>query len=479
MSRLILAAALLAGSIFAADAARPPIVDAAKNGDKDTVRALIQKKVDVNAAEADGTTALHWASYRDDLETADLLLRAGAKANAANDLGATPLWAASENGSAAMVKKLLDAGANPNAALLAGETPVMVASRSGYPELVELLIAKGANVNAHGTRGQTALMWAVSQQHPDVVKVLLAHHADVNLKSDVWTDVMAVPPHGYLPYNKAVPHGGETALMFAARVGDLASAKLLVAAGANVKDADAWGISATTLAAHSGFTDFVLFLLDKGADPNAAPNGFTALHEAIMRRDEKMVAALLDHHADPNAPLLQWTPTRRSSEDFHFEPYLVGATPYWLAARFDEPSVMRMLAAHGADPMFVFHAKWVAEQGFGQTERSDTMTTLLAAVGVGGGNARPWVDAGRAEKEALTLEAVKLIVEAGVDVNAKTNDGRTALDGATNLRYKSVVEFLTGKGAKAGTGGGGRGGRGGGRGRAAEPPSDSAGDEPK
>ncbi len=453
---------LLAATLFAAEGGRPPLVDAAKNGDKTALRELLAKKADVNAAEADGTTALHWASYRDDLESADMLLRAGAKANAANDLGATPLWAASQNGSAAIVKKLLDAGANPNLALLAGETPVMVAARSGYPGVVELLIGKGANVNVHGTRGQTALMWAVSQQHADVVKVLLAHHADFNAKSDSWTDVMAVPPHGYLPYNIAVPQGGETALMFAARVGDLASAKLLVAAGANVKDADAWGVSATTLAAHSGFTDFVLFLLDKGADPNAAPNGFTALHEAIMRRDEKMVTALLDHHADANTPLKQWTPTRRSSEDFHFEPYLVGATPFWLAARFDEPAIMRMLAAHGADPLFVFHAKWVAEQGFGQTERSDTSTALLAATGYGGGTARPWVDAGKAEKEALTLEAVKIAVELGVDVNA-TGEGRTALDGANTLRYKSVIDFLTSKGAKAGTGGaGGRGGRGGG-----------------
>ena len=133
----------------------------------------------------------------------------------------------------------------------------MVAARSGYPDVVEQLLAKGANANAHGARGQTALMWAVSQKHPEVVKVLLAHHADLKLSSDVWTEVMAVPPHGYLPYNKAIPHGGETALMFAARVGDLASAKLLVAAGANVNDADAWGVSATTLAAHSGFTDLV------------------------------------------------------------------------------------------------------------------------------------------------------------------------------------------------------------------------------
>ena len=296
------------------------MVDAAKRSDKDAIRSLIQKKTDVNAAEADGTTALHWAAYRDDLESADLLLKAGAKVNAANDLGATPLWNASQNGSVAMVKRLLDAGANPNMALLAGETPVMVAARSGYPEVVELLLAKGGNPNAHGARGQTALMWAVSQQHPDVVKVLIAHNADLKARSDVWSEVMAVPPHGYLPYNLTIPHGGETALMFAARVGDLDSAKLLVAAGANVNDADAWGVSATTLAEHSGFSDLVLFLLDKGADPNLASNGFTALHEAIMRRDEKVVAALLDHHADPNFPLKTFTPTRRSSDDFHFEP---------------------------------------------------------------------------------------------------------------------------------------------------------------
>ena len=244
---------VLAVSLFGADLSRP-LVDAAKRDDNAAIRSLLQKKADPNAAEADGTTALHWAAYRDDLEGADLLLKAGAKASAANDLGATPLWNASQNGSAAMVKKLLDAGANPNAALLSGETPVMVASRSGYPEVVELLLAKGGNPNAHGTRGQTALMWAVSQKHPAVVKVLIAHGVDLKARSDVYTEVMAVPPHGYLPYNLTVPHGGETALMFAARVGDLESAKLLVAAGANVNDADAWGVSATTLAAHSGFT---------------------------------------------------------------------------------------------------------------------------------------------------------------------------------------------------------------------------------
>jgi ankyrin repeat protein len=459
-------AVFLVGGLTGADLGRPPVIDAAKSDNKDALRALIQKKADVNAAEADGSTALHWASYRDDLESADLLIKAGAKVNAANDLGATPLWAASQNGSAAMVKKLLDAGANPNMPLLAGETPVMVAARGGYAQVVEVLLAKGANPNAHGTRGQTALMWAVAQEHPDVVKVLLAHGADLKAKSDVWSEVMAVPPHGYLPYNINVPHGGETAFMFAARVGDLASAKLLEAAGGNLNDADAWGVSALTLAEHSGFTEFALYLLDKGADPNAAPNGFTALLEAIMRRDEKAVGALLDHGADANTPLKTLTPVRRSSDDFHFEPILVGATPLWLASRFAEPNVMRMLLKHGADPKFVHHADYVAEQGFGQAPRKETATTLMAAVGAI--RATPWVEAPREQREADTLEAVKILVDLGVDVNATGLDGRTALDAARTLRYGSVTNFLTEKGAKAsqpeGRGGPGRGGAAGGRG---------------
>jgi ankyrin repeat protein len=438
---------VLAVSLLGADAGRP-LIDAAKRSDKEAIKSLLQKKADVNAAEADGTTALHWAAYRDDLESADLLLKAGAKVNASNDLGATPLWNASQNGSVAIVKRLLDAGANPNLALLAGETPVMVAARSGYPQVVEELLAKGGNPNAHGARGQTALMWAVSQQHPDVVKVLIAHGVDLKARSDVWSEVMAVPPHGHLPYNLKIPHGGETALMFAARVGDLESAKLLVAAGANVNDADAWGVSATTLAAHSGFTDLVLFLLDKGADPNAAPNGFTALHEAIERRDEKMVAALLDHHADPNFPVKIFTPTRRSSDDFHFEPALVGATPYWLAARFTEPNIMRLLVKHGADPLFVHHADWVAEQGFGGVTRKETVNALMAATGMLRVN--PWVELDRANREAMTLETVKLAVELGADLNLVNTDGRTALDAAKALRFQSVVDFLTAKGARPG-----------------------------
>jgi ankyrin repeat protein len=289
---------------------------------------------------------------------------------------------------------------------------------------------------------------------------LLAHHADVHARSDAWSYVQAVPPHGYLGYNSAIPHGEDTPLLFASRVGDLDSAKLLVAAGADVNEADAWGISATTLASHSGFTDVVAFLLDKGADPNAMKAGFSALHEAIMLRNEKLVSVLLDRGADANAPLKTWTPTRRTSKDHNFDPELVGATPFWLAARFTEPGVMRLLVKHGANPLFVHHADKVVEGRGGANlfeHRNDVTTPLLAALGIGGGAA--WADLDRSERESMTLETVKLAVELGVDVNAANSDGRTPLDAARALRYESVIQFLTEKGAKAGTGGAGRGGR--------------------
>jgi ankyrin repeat protein len=435
--------------LIAADGGRPVVIDAVRNADKEALRALVQRKADVNAAEADGTTALHWAAYLDDVESADLLIRAGAKVGAATDLGVTPLWTASLNGSDEMVRRLLKAGADPNAALLAGETPVMVAARTGNPSVLEQLLAKGANPNARGGRGQTALMWAVSEKHPEAVKVLIAHGADVHARSSVWNEVMAVPPHGYLDYNRAIPHGGDTALMFAARAGDVASAGLLVAAGANVNDTDAWGVSATTMAAHAGYRDVVEFLLEHGADANASKAGFAALHAAIMRRDLPMADVLIAHGADVNAPLRSWTPTRRSSKDFHFSPELVGATPFWLAARFAEPDVMRLLVKHGADPLFVHHGDHVVEvRGVDFQHRSDVTTAVMAAAGMGGGEA--WVELDRREREPLVLEAVKLAVDLGVDVNAANADGRTALDAATALKYQTVVDFLVSKGARSG-----------------------------
>jgi ankyrin repeat protein len=434
-----------------AAAADYPLITAARNADREAVRRLVQEKANVNAAEPDGTTALHWASYRDDVDSADALLKAGANVNAANDLGATPLWTASLNGSAAMVRRLLQAGANPNTTLLLGETPLMVASRSGNPDVVEQLLAKGANVNARAARGQTALMWAVAQKHPDVVKVLLAHRADVHARSESWRQMEAVSPHGALEYNREIPYGNNTPLMFAARVGDLASARLLVDAGANVNDQDAWGISAVTLAAHSGYLELVEFLLDKGADPNKSEAGFTALHEAIMRRDEPLVRTLLAHGADPHARLQTWTPTRRQSSDLHFEPELVGATPFWLAARFSQPNVMRRLVELGADPFFIHRSDRIVDgkEGRAYDHKYEATTALMAAVGMGGGG-NAWVQLDRSQREALVLETVKLAIDLGVDVNAMNTDGRTALDAAKALKYETVVAYLVTKGAKPG-----------------------------
>jgi ankyrin repeat protein len=415
------------------------------------VSSWLSPSVAAAAADGDGTTALHRASYQDDLAQADALIRSGANVNAATDLGVTPLWLAAQNGSDKMVARLLSAGANPNAPLLAGETPVMVAARGGKTAIVEQLIAKGADVNARGARRQTALMWAVAQKHPDVVKVLLAHGADVSLRSERWSQVMAVPPHGYLPYNKEIPAGDETALLFAARAGDLDSARLLVAAGANVNDADAWGVSAVTLAAHAGFDDVVDLLLQKGADPNAMKAGFAPIHEAIMRRDEHMVTSLLAHGANANAALQTWTPTRRSSDDWNFAPELVGATPFWLAARFNEPRVMQLLVKHGADPKFIHHGDRMVEgRGEAFQHRLDVTTAVMAATGMGGGKAwAPLSPNTREAREAAMLETVTLAVELGVDVNAANVDGRTALDGAQALKYESVIAFLKDHGAKA------------------------------
>lgn len=439
---LVTVAVLLTGA--AGD--RRSLTEAARSGDKEALRTLLKQGAKVDAAEGDGTTALLWASYRDDLESADLLILAGASVDAANDLGATPLWAASQNGSAAMVRRLLKADANPNLELLVGETPLMVASRVGSADIVRQLLAAGARPDARGTRGQTALMWAAAQKHPDAVKALLAGGADVKARSATYNEVMAVSPHGLLEYNRSIPHGNDTALLFAARIGDLESVKLLVAAGGDVNDSDAWGVTATVLAAHSGLEDVVEFLLEKGADPNLATPGFTALHEAIMRRDEKTATTLLAHGADPNAPLRNWTPTRRASNDFNFPPSLVGATPFWLAARVTAPAIMRLLIEQGADPLFVHHADYVNGESY--QRRREVTTALMAALGMGG-RVTPWLPPSRGQREALTLEAVELATASGVDVNAADLDGRTALDAARALKYERVVNFLVEKGARS------------------------------
>ncbi len=420
----------------------PPLIEAAKNTDWTTVRTLLEDGADPAATAPDGATALHWAAYWDDVESARLLIQAGANVNAANDLGATALFNASLNGSVVMVQTLLSAGANPNAPLLSGETAVMTAARTGNADVLGLLLAAGGDPNVTGARNQTALMWAVGQKHADAAQVLVENGADIHARSESWSQVMAVPPH--TGNQQPVPHGDNTALMFAARVGDLASARLLLAAGADVKDTNAWGVSATVMAAHSGFNELVEFLLEEGADPSADSAGLSALHMAIMRRDEDLVRTLLAYGADPNARIATWTPTRRASRDWHFHPAVVGATPFWLAARFSEPEIMRLLAEHGADPLFVHEANYVNDRRSAGTYGTDGIdevtTTLMAAVGMGGPRRmRAFVPADPAQLEADALAAVKLAVELGVDVHATDLEGQTA---AERAGFLSVREFL-------------------------------------
>jgi ankyrin repeat protein len=426
----------------ATTSAEPPLVAAAKARDWEGLVRLLEAGSEVNGATADGTTALHWASYWDNVDAAERLIRAGADVDAANELGATALWNASMNGSAAMVRVLLRAGADPNAALLAGESPAMTAARAGAADALELLLEAGADPNAKGTRGQTALMWAASQHHPDAVRVLLEHGADVHARSETWSQVMAIPPHADPANQQDVPHGGNTALLFAARVGDVESARLLIEAGSDVNAADAWGLTATVLAAHSGFRELLDLMLESGADPDLAGAGFSALHLAIFRRDEGMVRALLAHGADANARLANWTPTRRASADWSIHPSLVGATPFWLAARLSQPAVMRLLADHGADPHFVHHVVYVGAAGsFGAEQKEEATTTLMAAVGMGGVRGLAYIEPNPSDVPGLALEAAKLAVELGVDPNAVDLEGRTALEGS---RYEAISEFLSG-----------------------------------
>src|SRR5713101_6188020 len=237
--------ALVACSSVVTAAGEATLVEAAKQNNKAAIRALVKQGVGVNVPQADGATALHWVAHWDDLDTADLLLRAGAKVNVANDYGATPLWVACVNGSAPMVEKLLNAGSNPNAPLTSGETPLMTAARSGSVQAVKLLVAYGANVNAkEQLRGQTALMGAAAQQHPDGVQTLLEVGADFNVRTSSRRELVNTAGNADYSGVIEVAQGGYTPLLFAARQGDIGSAKLLLTAGANINDMAPSGTSA-------------------------------------------------------------------------------------------------------------------------------------------------------------------------------------------------------------------------------------------
>jgi ankyrin repeat protein len=418
---------LLGALSFAAPTEDLRLVDAVKNRDRAAVRSLVGQHVNVNAAQPDGTTALAWAANRDDLETVDLLIREGAKVNAANDYGVTPLSLACTNRSAAMIERLLKAGADPNAALWTGETPVMVCARTGNVETVKLLLSHGANPNAKETQqGQTALMRAVAEKHPEVVRALIDGGADVRARSKE----------------------GFTALLFASQQGEVASAKMLLAAGADVNEKTPKNGTALVVAAASGREQFAIFLLENGADPNAADAyGVTALHYAVPRgiagidsvsvvyrpsselppgNMPELVKALLAHGANPNVQIAKNFPPY-SRSPYALQTSLVGVTPFLLAAAAADVDLMHALLDGGADP----HIK-----------SRDGSNALMMAAGVGRIDERE-----NTQDDANALEAAKLALTLGDDINAANARKRTALHGAAGIGANELIRFLFERGA--------------------------------
>ena len=439
------------------------LVDAVKEGDYKVVRSLLGEHADVNAPQAYGETVLAWAANRNDLEMVELLIDAGANVNTANDYGITPLSLACTNGNAAMVEKLLAAGADPKTARLTGETPLMTCAYTGNVEAVKSLLVLGADVNAKGSeRGQTALMWAAAQKHPEVVEALVEQGADLDARSatlPLYTPRIINKSSGaaiefysknvYFPKVK----GGFTPLMFAGQAGALDSARILLAAGADVNAATPDDGSALVLASSNGHQEVALFLLRKGANPNATDGyGLTALHWALQEgivalfarpsstdrfwnhpNMPELVRSLLAHGANPNARIkkdfLPYDIQRFSRTRGNSLPQvgLTGGTPFLLAAAVADLGAMRVLVEGRADPTLA------TEEG---------TTPLMVAAGMGPDHPSRMTQ----EQKTNLQEAVRLAVQLGGSVNAVTLGGRTALHGAALYGLTDVVQYLAEQG---------------------------------
>jgi ankyrin repeat protein len=381
----------------------------------------------VDAPQPDGATALHWAAHWDDTDTADLLIRAGANVNAVNEFGVAPLLLACMNGNAAMVERLLKAGANPNAVFSTGESALMTAARTGNVHAVSALLTHGADVNAReSSQGQTALMWAAAENHAAVAQVLIENGADVHARTAA---------------------AGFTPLLFAAQKGAVDAARILLAKGVDVNEAAMDGSSVLLVATVMGHWDLTKLLLDQGSDPNADGPGYTPLHWAAGAWEGELsgslgsesylwmaalgpgkldlVKALLAHGANPNARLVK-NPPRFGFSFGGSRLEVAGATPFLLAADAAQINVLRTLLANGADPLLM---------------TNDKTTPLMVAAGFG------QIDSTSRATENDALEAVKLTLELGGDINAVNNAGETALHGAAYAGWNTIVQFLVDRGA--------------------------------
>jgi uncharacterized protein len=428
---------------FAAE--RSALADAAEKRDKASVRTLLQTGVDVNAAQVDGTTALHWAAYNDDAEMVALLVRAKARVNAVNRYGVPPLALASTNGNTATVKLLLEAGADANATLKGGETVLMLAARSGSVEVVKALLARGAKHDARERQGQTALMWAAAEGNTAVVRALIEAGADMNATTD----------SGFTPFFLAVREGHlDTVREFLEKGGDVNATmqRPAPAPGANGRlpygrGTVVPGTSPLMLAVMNGHFELAIALVDAGANPNEVRNGFTPLHTiAWVRRPDssdgsdpasptgtgagrltslEFVREIVKRGANVNFRLPKGVPPKQPATSSKIVPE--GATPLLFAADRSDIPLMRLLLELGADPLI---------------PNSDNTTPLMAAAGVG--TAEPLEEAGE-ENEAL--QAVKMLLDLGADINGVDNNGDTVMHGAAYNLYPLVMNLLAERGA--------------------------------
>lgn len=410
------------------------LLDAVKNRDGATVRRLLNQGAQADAPAPDGATALHWAAHVDQAQTVRLLLEAGADPNTANRYGVKPLMLAARNGNPETVRLLLEAGADANAALPEGETVLMTAARTGDPEVVRLLVTHGAEVNARESwRGQTALMWAAAEGHVAAVEALFEACAELDARSKE----------------------GFTAFLFAVRQGRIEAVRALIEAGADVgqtlpaEEARGWeeqgrisgqtGPSALDLATMNAHYELGALLLEAGADPDGGEQGWTPLHTISWVRKPgrgsndpappgsgdmdslEFVRKLVEHGADVNRRMTVQKNVGLSSLN------TLGATPFLLAARTADAELMRLLAGLGADPLL---------------PNADNTTPLMVAAGVG--TRAPGEDAG-AEPEVV--EAVKVALELGNDINAVDGNGETAMHGAAYKHVPGAVRLLAESGA--------------------------------
>jgi ankyrin repeat protein len=429
-------------------AADSSVADAAMNRNMAALREMVAKNADVRTARNDGSTALHWAIHWDDADTVDLLLKAGADPQAKTRLGMTPLFMAAESGSPVLVSRLLTAGADPNMpALSNGETPLMAAARSGNIETVKLLLDAKANIDGKDTlRGTTALSWAAEQNHAAVVKLLLERGADPKAASKVVTNGRGggdddAPDEPGAAAANANARGGVTPLMIAIREKAIETMEVLLDGGAPIDQRAGDGTTALIVALQNGDAEIAKRLIARGADVTIAnAKGWSPLFLAVKNRSREIgtvpnpiidpaalmdvIKLLVEKGADVNVR------TKARSEQYGATAWLkeAGATPLLRAAYCADLEVIKYLLAHGADP---------------QIPTTDGTTTLMALVGVGYGDGFT-KDVGTPDD---TFEALKLLVDLGVPINAANSDKVTALHGAAHKNNPRAIEYLVQHGA--------------------------------